>query len=32
MIARIWHGETSAEHYDEYWTFLHVEATDTDAE
>lgn len=26
MIARIWHGVTSAKHYDEYWTFLHQRA------
>ena len=23
MIARIWHGVTSPEHYEEYWKFLH---------
>jgi len=23
MIARIWHGVTRAEHYDEYWQLLH---------
>jgi heme-degrading monooxygenase HmoA len=26
MIARIWHGVTRAEHYDEYWRFLHDRA------
>jgi len=26
MIARIWHGVTSAEHYDPYWRFLHQRA------
>jgi len=26
MIARIWHGVTSAEHYEEYWKFLHDRA------
>ena len=26
MIARLWHGVTRAEHYDEYWRFLHERA------
>lgn len=26
MIARIWHGVTRAEDYDEYWQFLHQRA------
>ncbi len=26
MIARIWHGMTRAEHYDEYWEFLQARA------
>ena len=26
MIARIWHGTTLIEHYDEYWRFLHQRA------
>ena len=26
MIARIWHGVTSPEHYEEYWKFLHDRA------
>lgn len=26
MIARLWHGMTRVEHYDDYWTFLQQRA------
>lgn len=26
MIARLWHGRTRIQHYDEYWKFLHERA------